>query len=175
MTKKSRTNVSDERQIIVSPQVNAIAGTSLLASESYTCATLPRHYLHQLSANIIAVIRLTTSIINTCYDHQLRGVHGASIDLKATIGQLRGFSDVLHHLYTLMDNEDAIGSPRSSSISNLLSNDDGLLLQCGTELDALERILSSGISPLNEKDWLNALENLTRLQLALDDNKRLIS
>src|ERR1700689_1220946 len=99
-------------------------------------ALLPTYVNHP--ASVIAVLQLTGSVINTCYHHQLRRDRNASIDLKPTIDQLRGFGDVLHRLYTAMDGDDPNGPPQSSSISNQI---DCPLLQCTTELHALESII----------------------------------
>jgi hypothetical protein len=130
---------------------------------------------HPNSANIITALRLTTSVISTCYDHQLRSVRNANTSLKTTIDLLRSISDVLHHLYAAMDDEDSNGLPRSSSIFGQISTeDDSPLVQCTAELHALEAILVSENWSLNEADLVNAVGNLTRLKVALEPNDRLI-
>ena len=130
---------------------------------------------HPNSASIITALRLTTSIIGTCYDHQLRSIGNAKADLKTTIDLLRGLSDVLHHLYATMDDEDSNGLPLSSSILGLGSTEnDSPLAQCTAELRALEAILVSGNWPFNELDLVNAVRNLTRLKVALEVNDRLV-
>ena len=117
-------------------------------------------------------LRLNASVISTCYDHQLRSVRNANADLKTTIDLLRSISDVLHHLYSAMDDEDPNGS---SSILNLISTaDDSPLVQCTAELHALEAILVSGNGPLIEAELVNVVGNLTRLKVTLEANDRLI-
>ena len=130
---------------------------------------------HPNSASIITALRLTTSIIGTCYDHQLRSIGNANADLKTTTDLLRSLSDVLHHLYAAMDDGDSNGLPLSSSILGLSSTeDDSPLVQCTAELRALEAILVNGNWPFNEPDLVNAVRNLTRLKVALDVNDRLV-
>ena len=132
---------------------------------------------HPNSASIITALRLTTSVIGACYtyDHQLRSVRNASTGLKTTIDLFRSLSDVLHHLCTVMDDEDSNGLPLSSSILGLGSTeDDSPLVQCTAELRALEAILISENWSFNEADLVNAVGNLTRLKVALEANDRLI-
>ena len=132
---------------------------------------------HPNSASIITALRLTTSVIGACYtyDHQLRSVRNANTGLKTTIDLLRSLSDVLHHLYAAMDDEDSNDLPRSSSIFGQISTeDDSPLVQCTAELRALEAILVSENWSLNEADLVNAVGNLTRLKVALEANDRLI-
>jgi hypothetical protein len=130
---------------------------------------------HRNSASIITALRLTASVIGTCYDHQLRSVRNANADLKTTIDLLRSLSDVLHHLYAAMDDEDSNGLPRSSSIFGQISTeDDSPLVQCTAELHTLEAILVSENWSLNEADLVNAVGNLTRLKVALEANDRWI-
>ena len=130
---------------------------------------------HPNSASIITALRLTASVIGTCYDHQLRSIRNANAGLKTTIDLLRSLSDVLHHLCTVMDDEDSNGLPLSSSILGLGSTeDDSPLMQCTAELRALEAILVSGNRPFSEPDLVNAVRNLTRLKVALEVNDRLV-
>ena len=132
---------------------------------------------HPNSASIITALRLTPSVIGACYtyDHQLRSVRNANTGLKTTIDLLRSLSDVLHHLYAAMDDEDSNGLPRSSSIFGQISTeDDSPLVQCTAELHALDAILVSENWSLNEADLVNAVGNLTRLKVALEANDRLI-
>ena len=97
------------------------------------------------------------------------------MDLKPTIDQLRGLSDILHRLYTVMDGENPDGPPQSASIlKRLCTSNDGPIAQCTTELHTLERILDVENWPLSEADLGKALDNLIRLKTALDANNRSI-
>jgi hypothetical protein len=119
------------------------------------------------SASVIAVNRLAGSLINNCYDRQLRSDRNIFVDLNATIDYLRSLSDVLHHLYTAAYGE----HPLSSSSSNL-NKADGPLMQCTTELLSLERILETCNWPPSDTDLTDTLENLNRIRAELDSHVR---
>ena len=123
------------------------------------------------SASVIAINRLAGSLINNCYDHQLRSDRNTSVDLKPTIDCLRNLSNVLHHhLYTAAYGEHSNDHPLSSS-SNL-NKADGPLMQCTTELHTLERVLETGNWPPSDTDLTNTLENLNRIKAELDAHGR---
>ena len=127
------------------------------------------------SGLIITALRLTASVVGTCYDYQLRSVRNVNVVLKTTIDLLRSLSDILHRLYAAMDDEDSNGLPLSSSILGISSTeDDSPLVQCTAKLHALEAILVSGNWPLNETELVNVVGNLTRLKVALEANARWI-
>jgi hypothetical protein len=92
----------------------------------------------------------------------------ALVDLNPTIDYLRSLFDVLHHLYTIAYDEDSNGRPLSSSTSNL--NDP--LVQCTTELHALEKILDTANWPPSQPDLTNTLDNLIRIKTDLDAHGR---
>ena len=120
------------------------------------------------SANVIAVNRLAGSLINNCYDHQLRSDRNTSVDLKPTIDCLRSLSDVFHHhLYMA-----AYGEHLLSTSNSNLNKADGPLMQCTTELHTLERILETGNRPPSDTDLTNTLENLNRIKAELDAHGR---
>jgi hypothetical protein len=123
---------------------------------------------HGHSASVIAVHRLTGSLINTCYDRKLRSDRNASVDLNPTIDYLRSLVDVLHRLYTIATDEDSNGHPLSSPTSN----PNGLLVKCTTELHVLQRILETANWPLRKTDLTNTLDNLHRIKAELDAHGR---
>ena len=90
------------------------------------------------------------------------------MDLKPTIDYLRSLSDIIH---TIVYNADSNGHPLSSSISNP-NTVDGPLMQCMTELHALERILKTGNWPPSATELTNTLENLYRIKAELDARGR---
>ena len=91
------------------------------------------------------------------------------MDLKPTIDYLRSLSDIIH---TIVYDVDSNGHPLSSSTSNLLNKADGPLVQCTTELHALERILETGNRPPSDTELTNTLENLNRIKAELDARGR---
>jgi hypothetical protein len=119
---------------------------------------------HDHAASVIAVHRLTGSLINNCYDRQSRSSRNASVDLNPTIDYLRSLVDVLHRLFTKATD----GKSNGRSLSLLTSNLDGPLVQCTTELHALERILESAVWPSNKTDLANILDNLNKIKAELD-------
>jgi hypothetical protein len=121
-------------------------------------------------ARVIAVHRLTGSLINTCYDHQLRSDRNTPTDLKPVIELLRSLSDVLHNLYVSIDGETVSSQPPLTF--NLIYEEDGPLAQCTTELHLLEKVLESGEWPLNKMAVMDTLGNLGRIKVALDVSKR---
>jgi hypothetical protein len=127
------------------------------------------------SESIIAINGLTGSLINTCYD-RLRNVQNTTTDtdLKPAIALLRGLNDVLHNLYMAVYAGDSTKASLSSSvpIPDLISNGDSPLVQCTNELHALERIMDVGNRPLHETSLANVLDNLKKIQAALDINCR---
>jgi len=60
----------------------------------------------------------------------------------------------------------------SLPIADLISNDDSPLVQCTNELHALERIIDVGNGPLKETSLANVLNNLKKIQAALDITPR---
>ena len=91
------------------------------------------------------------------------------MDLKPTIDYLRSLSDIIH---TIVYDADSNGHPPSSSTLNLLNKADGPLVQCTTELHALERILETGNWPPSDTQLANTLENLNRIKAELDARGR---
>jgi hypothetical protein len=90
------------------------------------------------------------------------------VDLKPTIEYLRSLSDIIH---TIVYDADSNGHPLSSSTSNP-NQVDGPLVQCMTELHALERILNTGNWPPSATELTNTLENLNRIKDELDARGR---
>jgi hypothetical protein len=90
------------------------------------------------------------------------------VDLNPTIDHLRSLSDVIHHLYTIAYDEDSNGYPLSSATSN----PNGPLVQCTTELHALEKILDTANWPPSRTDLTNTLDNLIRIKADLDAHGR---
>jgi hypothetical protein len=72
-----------------------------------------------------------------------------------------------------VEDEDPNLSLESSSmpIIDLISKDSPLV-QCTIELHALEKILDAGNWPLEPADLTNTLDNLKRIEAALDANQR---
>ena len=129
---------------------------------------------HPNSVSIITILRLTATVISTCYD-QLVSVKNGNTDLKTTINLLRSLSDVLHHLSAAMDDKDSNRLPQSSLILGLISiEDNSPLVQCTAKLHTIEGILVSRNWPFNEADLVNTVQNLTRLKVVLEANDRLI-
>ncbi|KIM73804.1 hypothetical protein PILCRDRAFT_718806 [Piloderma croceum F 1598] len=126
-----------------------------------------------LAASIIAINGLTASLINTCYD-RLRSIQNTATDLKPAIALLRSFNDVLHNVYMAVYAGDSTNTSLSLSlpIADLINNDDGPLVQCTNELRALERIIDVGNGPLKETSLANVLNNLKKIQAALDITPR---
>jgi hypothetical protein len=90
------------------------------------------------------------------------------VDLKPTIEYLRSLSDIIH---TIVYDADSNRYPLSSSTSNP-NQVDGPLVQCMTELHALERILNTGKWPPSATELTNTLENLNRIKDELDARGR---
>ena len=60
----------------------------------------------------------------------------------------------------------------SLPIADLISNDDSALVQCTNELRALERIIDVGNGPFKETSLANVVNNLKKIQAALDITPR---
>ena len=94
-------------------------------------------------------------------------------DLKPTIMLLRSLNDVVYNLYMAVYAEEPNASLSSSvPIVDLISNDESPLVQCTNELHALERIMDVGNGPLEEPSLANVLDNLKKIQAALDITPR---
>lgn len=87
-------------------------------------------------------------------------------DLKPTIALLQSLNDV-YNLYMTVYAEDPNVSLSSVPI-DLISNDESPLVQCMNELHALERIMDVGNRRLGEPNLANVLDNLKKIQAALD-------
>jgi len=133
----------------------------------------------QVLASVVAVLQVTGTVINICYNYQ-SGVRNAPRDLDRITNQLISFRAVLENFLTLARTEDTSGSPRLSTLS-LLIEPDGLLCKCKLEVEYLRMCLEPASGwrkvgqaltwPLKEGDvkkTLSYLEQTTAtLQLAL--------
>jgi hypothetical protein len=90
------------------------------------------------------------------------------------IDHLRSLRIVLEDLYAVVNGENEDGSSQLSSTLNMLDRQDGPLVQCKTELLALEKMLETGskwknalIWPIKETDVKKTLDNLERINTTL--------
>src|SRR5215475_5720622 len=127
-------------------------------------------------ASIIAIVQLTGTIINICYDYQ-KGVRKAHKDQAAITKELKSLHAVLERLLELAESESDKGSARLSTFDSL-TKPDGPLAECEAELISLKEKLepASGWKavgkaltwPLKEGDTRKILDKLERLKGTLN-------
>ena len=122
-----------------------------------------------MTASVIAVLQLTSSVISTCYIYQ-SGVRDAAKNARKLNEYLVGMRSVLEQVDKL------IQDPSEFRFSNLerLSAQDGPLMRCKSELDDLKIKLEPKAGwkekirsltwPLKEGDMKKSLEHLENLR-----------
>ncbi|KAF8496923.1 hypothetical protein JB92DRAFT_2671092, partial [Gautieria morchelliformis] len=120
------------------------------------------------SASVIAVLQLTGTTINACYNYG-SSVRNASRDKKRILDQLFGLQKVLETIRRLVE-DDETASSRLPAL-------DELLLRCRDELDSLNAALERDLGrkgpvealiwPLKESEVRKTLNKLGKLQDSL--------
>ncbi len=140
-----------------------------------------------ITASLIAVIQVTTSIVQICYDYR-SGVVSASREVIQISDQLNALTEVLEALLRLVESSKSDDLKRFCTVQDL-AKDGGTLQACLREMERLKgklepetgwrKLRSSLVWPLKEGEMIKALEALERfkstLQLALSTDQACVS
>lgn len=132
-----------------------------------------------ITASAIAILQISGTIINICYDYRSRVKNGAK-EASCIITELNSLRQVIDSLYVLLEDESERTLWQRSAV-NKLAQEDGPLARCIVELKALKEKLkpkkgwsatkAAILWPLKELDVKKVLQDLDRtkstLQLAL--------
>jgi len=137
-----------------------------------------------ITASAIAIVQISGSIINTCYNYRNR-LKSASKDASRIINELNALRTVIEALYQLLYDESETKSIHESTLSKL-SQPDGILATCLASLEELSKKLepkegwratkAAIFWPLKESDIKRVLQNIDitkdTVQLALAADQR---
>jgi hypothetical protein len=136
-----------------------------------------------VTASAIAVLQISGTIINLCYDYRSR-VKNAAKEASRIVNELNGLRSVIDLLFVLLEDE-SVKSTQHSALDKL-AQDEGPLTRCITELKALEKKLepqegwraakAAILWPLKESDVKKVLQDIdstkSTIQLALATDQR---
>jgi hypothetical protein len=91
-----------------------------------------------IAASIIAVIQITGRVVSLCYDYRA-GLKTHQNDIKQINDEITSVRNVLESILRLIDNEEE--GPSQLSTLRLLTQPDGVLSSCKTEMLSLEKDL----------------------------------
>lgn len=137
-----------------------------------------------VTASAIAILKISGTIINFCYDYRSR-VKSAAKEASRIVNELNGLRSVIDSLFVLLENESEKDSMQHSTLDKLAQGD-GPLTRCITELKALEKKLepkegwraakAAILWPLKESDVKKVLHDIestkSTVQLALSADQR---
>jgi len=140
-----------------------------------------------ITASSIAILQISGTIINICYDYRSRVKHAAK-DAIRIIAELNGLRNVIDALFLLLEDESENKHSQRSALGNL-AQVDGPLARCEENLKALEKKLepkegwratkAAIFWPLKEPDVRKVLQNIdstkSTIQLALAADQRYIT
>jgi hypothetical protein len=137
-----------------------------------------------VTASAIAVLQVSGTIINICYDYRSQ-VKNAAKEASRIINELNGLRHVIDSLFILLEDESECKLSQGSAL-NKLAHEDGPLARCIVELKTLEEKLkpkegwratkAAIFWPLKESDMKKVLQDIdstkSTLQLALATDQR---
>jgi hypothetical protein len=137
-----------------------------------------------VTASAIAILQISGTIINLCYDYRSR-VKNAAKEASRIVNELNGLRSVIDLLFVLLEDESEKKSMPHSALDRLAQSD-GVLTRCINELKALEKKLepkdgwraakAAILWPLNESDVKKVLHDIestrSTVQLALAADQR---
>jgi hypothetical protein len=134
-----------------------------------------------LTASAIAILQISGTIINLCYNYRSR-VKNAAKEASRIVNELNSLRSVIESLFIILEDESAKFTEHSAL--EKLAQDNGSLTRCISELKALERKLepregwraarAAIFWPLKESDMKKFLQDVertkstTQLALAVD-------
>jgi hypothetical protein len=137
-----------------------------------------------ITASAIAVLQISGTIINLCYDYRSR-IKNAAKEASRIVNELNSLRSVIDSLFVLLEDESKRKSAQHSALAKLAQSD-GPLTRCITELTALQKKLelkegwratkAAILWPLKESDVNKVLHNIesmkSTVQLALAADQR---
>lgn len=139
----------------------------------------------RITTRIIAVILITNKVISICYSYSST-VKNALWELPRVINEISSLRNVLEILVQLAmkaENADSVAETRLPALKLLAEPQEGPLIKCLADLEALKQKLASPdgqekskrknligalVWPLNEKDTQKLLVNIERFRTTLN-------